>query len=70
MAETAESKFYLKLNIEQRLQLVAEIMDSVLAAAGPESVRGPTWDELERRAASSDRVLTWQEFCRQLGWSE
>ncbi|MCZ7605045.1 MAG: hypothetical protein M5U25_03035 [Planctomycetota bacterium] len=70
MTETTEPKFYLKLNIEQRLQLVAEIMESVLAAAGPESVRGPTWDDLERRLAGPDRALSWQEFCRQLGWSE
>ncbi|MCB9894717.1 MAG: hypothetical protein H6839_09720 [Planctomycetes bacterium] len=70
MAEAAESKFYLKLSVENRLKLVGEIMESILAGDDPASVRGPTWEALERRAAEPEQALSWREFCRELGWSE
>ena len=73
MPNTLDPKLYENLSVEERLRLVDEIMQSIVADAQPAGPLGPTWKEAEERLAHSRAnpasLMTWEEVCNKLGWT-
>ncbi|MCB9933963.1 MAG: addiction module protein [Planctomycetes bacterium] len=71
MAHALESKWYMNLSREQRLELIARIWDSL--ATGTDLPKGEDLlAECERRLAEMKAdpasAISWDELCRQRGW--
>jgi putative addiction module component (TIGR02574 family) len=71
MSQDVDPEFYLKLSVARRLQLVDEIMNSIANELGGPPP-GPSWEEIERRAAELERDpscgITFDQLCERLGW--
>lgn len=72
MPDAMESKFYLKLTVEERLRLIEEILDSVAQAPAGNEPLGPSWPEMQARLHHARNnpadQMSWDEVCAKLGW--
>lgn len=72
MAHALESRWYMNLSREQRLELIARIWESL--ATGKDLPKGEDLlAECERRLAEMKAdpasTISWDELCRQRGWN-
>lgn len=72
MPETRESKFYLKMTVEERLRLIEEIMDSLAQSPPGNEPMGPSWQDMQQRLEHARHnpadLMSWEEVCAKLGW--
>lgn len=67
MPVAADNKFYLKLSPRRRLRLVHEILQS-LDDEIPADVLKEWQRRIKAHVADPASSLSWEEFCRKVGW--